>query len=133
MDLGPDERPWLVEFKLRGALLGAGHPVLAAASLDAWGARPSHGITPVGVLVDERLNLAPAPPRIVRTERKAEGIKGMTVSHATDQATTVDDYLAACREYDTEANPSTTQALHQRQWQRGPDHFPRRRTRTGRP
>ena len=113
-----DGRPWLVEFKLRSRLSSV--QVLQSARQIrwyAWALEQAAGISPVGVLVDERLNVAPGSPRTVQAVRKGVGIKGRTVSHAADQAVTTEDYLEACREYDVEANPHTVSALNARVWQ----------------
>lgn len=112
-----DGRPWLVEFKLRGRL--SSMQILQSSPQlrwYAWALRASHGIEPVGVLVDERLNLAPGEARIVNATRKGEGIDGKTVSHATDQSITVDTYVQACERFDVEPNPDTLEALHRRVW-----------------
>jgi hypothetical protein len=116
--LDADGRPWLVEFKLRNRL-SAVQVIQSSPQLRwyAWALERSHGITPVGVLLDERLNVAPHTPRVVKAKRRGEGIDGLTVSHSADQAITVEAYVEACRRYDVQTNPDTLAALHSRVWQ----------------
>jgi hypothetical protein len=92
-------RPWLVEFKLRRRLQTV---ELIANSRQlrwyAWALRQAKGIEPVGVLVDETWNETVSPPRMI-----ASG-----VSHARQQHTTADRYIAVCREHGVEPHVDTS-------------------------
>jgi hypothetical protein len=113
-----DDRPWLVEFKLRGRLSSVD---LIAKSRQlrwsAWGLREAKGIEPVGVLVDERWAEPPHFPRLVQAKRKGDGIDGYVPSHARDQLCTAEQYAYVCRYYGVEPNRLTSEALEQRRWQ----------------
>jgi hypothetical protein len=113
-----DGHPWIVEFKLRDNLTP--RTIIERQPQYRWYAVAyalTHGIKgPVGVLIDETLNAAPAPARIVNAKRKGEGIDGKTVSHAVNQITTPDIYEAACREYGVEPEAATSAAFATRQW-----------------
>jgi hypothetical protein len=68
---------------------------------------------PTGIYIDERLNLVPTEPRIVKA-----GAGLMRPSHAKDQAVVSEDYVATCRKYGVEPDPTTVAALDSRIWQR---------------
>lgn len=109
---------WLVEFKFRGDLT----PVELIAKQRqhrwyAWTFEQHTGRPLAGVLVDERLNEAPKPPRIVKAKRKGEGIDGRMVSHAKDQITTPKWYAEVCREFNVEPDMDTYNQLAMRRWQ----------------
>lgn len=109
---------WLVEYKFRGQLSSLAQVALSRQiRWGAWAWRETTGITPAGVIVDERLSVAPKPARIVKAKRKGDGIDGMTVSHAKDQATTVDSYLETCARFGADPEPETVEALRARRWQ----------------
>lgn len=100
-------RAWLVEFKLRRRL----HTVeLIANSRQmrwyAWALRQAKGIEPVGVLVDETWNEVVAPPRMI-----ASG-----VSHAKQQRTTAELYIAVCREHGVEPHVDTVDHFDSIRW-----------------
>jgi hypothetical protein len=113
-----DGREWIVEYKLRGDLTP-----LAQLYRDqqirryAWAAARALGINPVGVIVDERLKEVPKPARIVNAKRKGDGIDGKAPSHAKDQLTTAERYVAVCQEYGVEPSQETVEALAARRWQ----------------
>jgi hypothetical protein len=100
-------RPWLVEFKLRRRLQTV---ELIANSRQlrwyAWALRQAKGIEPVGVLVDETWNETVSPPRMI-----ASG-----VSHARQQHTTADRYIAVCREHGVEPHVDTVAHFDSIRW-----------------
>jgi len=110
--------PWIVEFKLRDNLTPL--TLIERQPQYRWYAVAyaiTHGIKgPVGLILDETLNAAPQPARIVNAKRKGEGIDGKTVSHAVNQITTPDIYRAACAQYGVEPEQGTIDALACRQW-----------------
>jgi hypothetical protein len=112
-----DDGPVAVEFKLRSSLTD---PDLIRRMWQprayCWALGKLQGNYPAGIVVDERLNEAPKPPRIVKAKRKGEGIDGMTVSHATNQVTTPELYAETCRVYGDEPRPETLEVLRQRRW-----------------
>lgn len=110
---------WIVENKLRTTLTPAKQIQLSRQILwYAWARQQESGRQVVGVFVDERLNDAPKPARLVKAKTKAEKALGeFTVSHAKDQMTTPEAYLAACVEFESEPHPETLDALRARRWQ----------------
>lgn len=103
-----DGHAWLVEFKLRKQLTPLRQIVLGRQiRWYAW-ALEQHGIKPVGVIVDERLNEVPKPPRILKSGKP---------SHAKDQLTTPEWYSMVCQEHEEDVNLETLVALGQRTWQ----------------
>jgi hypothetical protein len=113
-----DGHPWLLEFKLRSRLSSV-DLVQKSRQLRwySWALREAKGIEPVGVLLDERLNLAPQDPRLVKARRKGDGIDGYVPSHATDQVTTSERYEYVCRYYGVEPSRETAEHLDRRVWQ----------------
>jgi hypothetical protein len=110
------DRPWLVEFKLRRRLSSV---ELIANSRQlrwyAWALRQAKGIEPVGVLVDEFLNEVPRRPRILQS-----GIP----SHATNQLVRTLDYRRVCEEYGVEPTTTAIDAFDRITWhQRVPIFF----------
>lgn len=112
-----EDHEWIVEFKLR-----AGLTPLELLQLSrqirwyAWARQRETGVPVVGCVVDERLNVAPKPPRLVIKSRK----KGETTygpSHAKDQITTPELYISVCEEFGDEPKPETLDALKRRVWQ----------------
>lgn len=108
---------WIVEYKLRATLttarlleLGRQHRWYAWA-LEQELAREGVEIPIVGVILDERLNEAPKPARIVKGYKD-----GFRPSHAVNQLTTPDSYLALCSEYGEMPHDPTVQALRERRW-----------------
>ena len=100
---------WLVEFKLRGTLSSLEQVALMRQiRWYAWGYQQQTGRSVAGVIVDERLNQAPKPARIL-----ASGLP----SHATNQVTTPGLYAAACREAGIQPATDTLIALGERRWQ----------------
>lgn len=113
-----DAGVWLVEFKLRVSLT----PVdLIALSRQirwyAWAYREVTGTPVVGVLVDERWNEVPKRARLVKARRKVNGDYPLVPSHATNQITTPELYVAACEERHEDPKLETMEALGTRQWQ----------------
>lgn len=105
---------WLVEFKLRRQLQRAAQIQLSRqVRWYAWARMRESDRPVVGVLVDERLNEAPRPARIVK------GRKGQPApSHAVDQLTTPESYRALCRELGDEPHENVVEALKAREWQK---------------
>jgi hypothetical protein len=142
----PAGRTWLVEFKLRGQLspldlIAKSRQI----RYYAWAYRQETGEEVAGVIVDERLKEVPKPARWVRPKKKDEGVTvdpdqaaelgapysdkeretytgdegklaRRTVSHAKDQITTVDSYLAACEKAGVEPDPETAEQIASRRW-----------------
>jgi hypothetical protein len=107
VDHNDDE--WLVEFKLRGRL----HPrwvieLLRQYRWYAWARQRESGRRVVGILVDERWNEVPRPPKV---------LKNGAVSSDQRQITTVPLYLEACRERGQDPDPEFVMTLGQRIWQ----------------
>lgn len=106
---------WIVEFKLRNQLQDAAQIVLGRQPRwYAWAHQQATGAPVVGVIVEERLNEAPKPPRLVQGKRKGQG---KIPSHAKDQLCRVEDYIALCQEYDEEPLETTLDVLRARKWQ----------------
>jgi PD-(D/E)XK nuclease superfamily len=102
-------RVWIVDFKLRGQLTSYELVVLNRQyRIYAWAAREALDIEPAGFMVDERLNEAPKPVRV---------LKSGAPSHAKDQLTTPDRYIAACQKAGVDVEPTTLEALRARRWQ----------------
>lgn len=121
-----DGQQWIVEFKLRTRLTD---PRILEKSRQprwyAWAlAQEQDGHFPVGVKVDERLNEAPKPARLVQARKKGDGINGLVPSHAIDQMTTPEAYLDVCLEFGQEPKAEVVEALMARRWhQRFPIQF----------
>jgi hypothetical protein len=100
---------WLVEFKLRNRLT---EPALLERQRQprwyAWAESKAGKKQPLGVIVDERLNDLPKPPRVLQSGK---------VSHAKDQMTTPEAYAQACHVAGELPKLDVVQALRQRQWQ----------------
>lgn len=129
-------RNWLVEFKLRETL-SALELITNGRQIRyyAWAYEREHGIPIAGVIVDERLNAQPKPPKIVNSKKgvgkevevdvfdketkEPTGEKKMQwKAPSTDKAqlTTPDLYAAACEEYGVEVDEAMVAALGDRQW-----------------
>jgi hypothetical protein len=108
-----DERGrWLVEFKLRGRLTAFALLQLSRqVRWYAWAMQRESGgeFRPVGVVVDERLNEEPKPPKILKSGKP---------SHDKAQVTTPEWYIAVCEEHDVEPHDDVVEALGQREWQK---------------
>jgi hypothetical protein len=105
-----DGEQWIVEFKLRKQLQDA---ALIQKSRQprwyAWALTASqNGHSPTGVLIDERLNDVPKPPRI---------LKSGSPSHAKDQLCTAADYSEACLNAGEEPKLEVVEHLRSRKWQ----------------
>jgi hypothetical protein len=104
-----DGERWLVEFKLRNRLT---EPVLLERQRQprwyAWAEAKAGKKQPLGVIVDERLNDVPKPPRVLQSGK---------VSHAKDQMATPEAYAQACHAAGELPKLEVVQALRQRQWQ----------------
>ncbi len=99
---------WIDEFKLRKSLTDAR---LIANSRQtrwyAWALWRETGRKVRGAWVNERLNVAPKQPRILKSGKP---------SHAKDQMCSVEAYEAVCREHQVETVEETVQALRARRW-----------------
>jgi CRISPR/Cas system-associated exonuclease Cas4 (RecB family) len=129
-------RIWLVEFKLRETL-SALELITNGRQIRyyAWAWEREHGRPVAGVIVDERLNAQPKPPKIVNS-KKGVGIevevdvldketkeptgekKMVWKAPSTDKAqlTTPELYEAACAEYGVKVDPEMSAALADRRW-----------------
>lgn len=107
-----DENPWLVEFKLRNRLSST-QLIQTDRQLRwySWALREAKGIEPVGVILDERLNQAPKPARLLKDRHG-----GHTVSHAIHQLCTAEEYVAACQHFGVEPLQETLRHLNARAW-----------------
>lgn len=136
---------WLVEFKLRGEL-SALELIANSRQIRyyAWAWQRETGQPVTGVIVDERLNAMPKPARWVRPKKKDEGIDvtpdqaaalgspysdaetdtygdegklaRRTVSHAKDQLTTPELYVAACERAGVEPVQEALEQIALRKW-----------------
>ncbi len=99
---------WIVENKLRGELSPFDQVVKSQQIRRyAWAWRQITGRSPVGVIVDERLNLAPKPPKINKDGRPSSDKR---------QITTPELYAAACARAGVDPDPDTLEAFGQRKW-----------------
>ena len=116
----------IVEFKLRDRLTPLWLLVTSRQlRWYAWAYQQATGTRVDGVIVEERLKVAPKPPRIL--------INGKP-SHSKDQHTTPELYRAVCQELGVEPDPDTELSFAQRIWgQRQPITFRAWRARGGRP
>jgi|SRR5215469_209534 len=111
--VGEYDHQWIVEFKLRLSLQDAEQVVLSRQPRwMGWALREvqrQQGLDPqiVGVIVDERWNQPPKPPRILMSGKP---------STAKDQLCTPESYLEACTDLGVEPNFSTVLALRERRW-----------------
>lgn len=102
-----EDRLWIVEFKLRKQLTP-----LSALQLDrqirwyAWAYQRATGDEVTGVIVDERLNQAPAPVKLNKdgTPSKVQSCR-------------LDDYIAAWQELGHEPDEETVAKLAAKDWQ----------------
>lgn len=113
---------WLVEFKLRTGLQDVKQITKNRQPLwYAWARRQQlrilgeMGHKVVGVIVDERLKVAPKPARVVKGKSKD---RPYVPSHAKDQITTPELYIELCESFDEEPHPDVVQSLGARIWQR---------------
>lgn len=106
---------WIVEFKLRDSLTAL-EQIMRSAQIRwyAWARQRDTGHPVVGVLVDERLNVAPRMPKVVIKNKKAGTFRP---SHDVRQITTPDRYLALCAEMDEEPHVDVVESLQNRTWQ----------------
>lgn len=141
-----DGRIWLVEFKLRGKLSPLELITNSRQiRYYAWAWQREFGLPVAGVIVDERLNEQPKPARWVKPKKKDEGVEltfdearalgaeptekeiekaqadssyrvRRTVSHAKDQVTTPESYLAACERAGVEPDAEALAAITGRRW-----------------
>ena len=103
-----DGSVWLDEFKLRGSLYPAKLIVMSRQiRWYAWAYQQATGQKVTGVWMNERLNEAPKPPRVLASGK---------LSHAKDQLTTAAAYIAACEEYGEEPVTTTIEELQARKW-----------------
>lgn len=104
-----DGEQWIVEFKLRRQLMGAEMiQKLRQPRWYAWALTTQTGVTPTGVIVDERLNDVPKPARILKSGKP---------SHAKDQLCTAEAYVEACLEAGEEPKLDVVESLRARMWQ----------------
>jgi len=104
-----DGQQWIVEFKLRGSLTPA--DLLQRQRQPRWYAyalAQMQGFHPTGVIVDERLNLALARPKVNKDGKP---------SHDKRQRITAEDYIETCRELGDEPRFDVVQSLRERGWQ----------------
>jgi CRISPR/Cas system-associated exonuclease Cas4 (RecB family) len=132
-------RTWLVEFKLRNEL--SAYSLIANSRqirYYAWAWERETGEPVTGVIVDERLNASPKPPKI-KNGKKGEGreevieveIKDKETGEVTGtkpktvwrvpstdkaQITTPELYEAACEEYGVEPDAEMVESLRTRRW-----------------
>lgn len=100
-------RWWIVEFKLRNQLWSLEQITLSRQiRWYAWAWRETTGIEPAGVIVDERLNVVPAPVKFNQDGRPSKV-----------QSCQPDDYQAACEETDTPLDPNVYERLIAKVWQ----------------
>lgn len=139
-------RIWLVEFKLREKLSSLELITNSRQiRYYAWAWQRKYGRPVTGVIVDERLNEQPKPARWVKPKRKDEGVSvdpdqaeelgapysdkerevyigdegklvRRTVSHAKEQMTTPELYLAACERAGVGPVPETLEEIASRRW-----------------
>jgi hypothetical protein len=100
---------WIVEFKLRGKL----HPrwlveLMRQYRWYAWARQRESGRKVVGMVIDERWNEIPKPPKILRNG---------SVSNDKAQKTTVPLYLEACRERGQDPDMEAVLEFQSRIWQ----------------
>jgi hypothetical protein len=100
---------WLVEFKLRHKL----QPrwvieLLRQYRWYAWARQRESGHQVVGILVDERFNALPRPPKV---------LKDGSVSTDKRQVTTPSLYIQACAERGQDPDPELVLEFQSRQWQ----------------
>jgi hypothetical protein len=109
---------WAVEFKLRNRLQDP--RIIQRGNQPRWYAwalaHSNLDVFPVGIIVDERLNEEPLPPRVVNAKRKGEGINGKTVSHA-NQRCEPGAYVDLCEEFGVEPDPDLLDRLKNAIWQ----------------
>ncbi len=100
---------WIVEYKLRQRLQGTAQVQLGRQyRIYAWAAGRALNEPIQGVIVDERLNQAPKPPRILKNGQP---------SHARDQMTTAGAYIDACRKAGVEHDQAVADVMAERKWQ----------------
>lgn len=107
---------WIVEFKLRGQLQDVEQIELGRQPRwYGWALRESQGgNAPVGVLIDERLKEFPKPPRLaIKSSREGT----FRPSHAKDQITTAEAYIAVCEDFGEEPHDDVVLHLDSRRWQ----------------
>jgi len=111
--IGEHGHQWITEFKLRSSMQDAEQVMLGRQPRwYAWALRElqrQQGMDTdiVGVIVDERWNQVPKPPRILMSGKP---------STAKDQLTTPEAYLELCQELEVEPNFETVLALRERRW-----------------
>jgi CRISPR/Cas system-associated exonuclease Cas4 (RecB family) len=106
---------WLVEFKFRSKLSARNQVELSRqVKWYAWAYQQIAGRPVAGVFVDERLNEAPKPARIVKGHKKGT----FTPSHDKAQMTTPENYIALCQEFDVKTHDDVVESLRARDWQR---------------
>jgi hypothetical protein len=118
---------WIAEYKLRDTLTDPRQIRLGRQYRRyAWAAERLMDVVIAGVIVDECLSEPPKPARWVKARKKGEGVNGRVPSHAKDQLTTAEQYIAACEEADVAPVDETITALNARRWsQRVPVMFRR--------
>lgn len=112
----PGGRMFIVEYKQRDRLSDYAQVVLNRQYRRyAWAAERALDVQIAGVVVDERLNEIPKPPRWVKGKKKSDPER--VPSHAKDQLTTPDAYREICEEAGIWPEPETVVVLGQRRWQ----------------
>jgi len=103
-----DGRAWIFEAKLRGQLMSLEQIALSRQTRwYAWAYEQTYGQQVAGVIVDERLNAAPAPVKLNQNGTPSKA-----------QTCTLDDYIAACHELGREPDEETVAKLAAKDWQR---------------
>lgn len=111
-----DDRPWLVEFKWRPGGLTAAWllELLPQFPRYAWALREAVGVSPVGIIVDERLGRSPQRPKLVQGRKKSDGL---VVSSDKAQFTTGALYVEACQERGQDPDRKLIEHYDSREWQ----------------
>jgi hypothetical protein len=104
-----EAQQWVVEFKWRSWLTPP--ELLQRQRQPRWYAYAlgqEQGFHPTGVIIDERLSVPLAEPKVLKNGKP---------SHDKRQRITAEDYIDTCRERDDEPHLDVVQSLRERQWQ----------------
>jgi CRISPR/Cas system-associated exonuclease Cas4 (RecB family) len=100
---------WIVEFKLRSTMHSVQQIELQRQyRWYAWALARARGMNPVGIIIDERWNESPRPPRM---------LKSGLPSHDKSQLVTPEDYLAVCEEHEVEPSADALEKFRSQRWQ----------------
>jgi hypothetical protein len=106
---GEEDQQWVTEFKWRSWLTPP--DLLQRQRQPRWYAYAlgqEQGFHPTGVIIDERLSVPLAEPKVLKSGRP---------SHDKRQRITPEAYVETCRECDEEPHFDVVQSLRDRQWQ----------------